>query len=87
MKSESGSGAGESGGVASEGLGGAASEARKTFDWSGAAPEGVVCPACWGELRAEVRAGTESLVCAGCGRRYPVVYGIPVLIVERAEQG
>jgi hypothetical protein len=55
-------------------------ESEKTFDWSGASPEGVVCPACWGELRADVGA----LVCVGCRQRYPVVDGIPVLIVERA---
>ena len=71
MADEAGTGAGEE-------LGGI----KKTFDWSGAVPEGVVCPACWGELIA----GSETLVCAGCGRRYPVVDGIPVLIVERAEQ-
>jgi hypothetical protein len=44
-------------------------------------PEGVVCPACLGELSA----ATGTLVCAACERRYPVVDGIPVLIVERAE--
>ncbi|HEV2484832.1 MAG TPA: Trm112 family protein [Terracidiphilus sp.] len=41
----------------------------------------LACPACLGDLRlAETR-----LVCAGCGRGYPVVDGIPVLIAERAE--
>jgi len=47
----------------------------------------VVCPACWGELSAAIGAEADLLVCAACGRRYPVVDGIPVLIVERAEQG
>jgi hypothetical protein len=83
MKSELGSGAGESDGMASQGSSGMSGEAKKTFDWSGAAPEGVVCPACWGALGA----AEGTLVCVGCGRRYPVVDGIPVLIVERAEQG
>lgn len=41
----------------------------------------LACPACRGDLRAE----TERLACCGCGRRYPVVDGIPVLIAERAE--
>jgi hypothetical protein len=41
----------------------------------------LACPACLGDLRAEV----ARLVCAGCGRGYPVVDGIPVLIAERAE--
>ncbi len=43
--------------------------------------DALVCPACMGELRAE----ECSVVCVGCGRRYPVVDGIPVLIVEKAE--
>jgi hypothetical protein len=60
--------------------GGTASATKETFEWSGVVPEGVVCPACFGELSA----GAGTLVCAGCGRRYPVVNGIPVLIVERA---
>ncbi len=63
--------------------GASAGGTKKTIDWSGDVPEGVVCPACFGELSA----GAEMLVCAGCGRRYPVVAGIPVLIVERAELG
>lgn len=40
----------------------------------------LACPACLGDLRADAAA----LVCAGCGRGYPVVDGIPVLIAERA---
>ena len=83
MKSEASLGAGESGGKTSEISNGPATETRKTFDWNGAVPEGVVCPACWGELIADA----ETLVCGACGRRYPVVGGIPVLIVGRAERG
>jgi uncharacterized protein YbaR (Trm112 family) len=41
----------------------------------------LACPACYGELRRE----DARLVCASCRRGYPVVDGIPVLIVERAE--
>lgn len=38
--------------------------------------EQLACPTCHGDLRLdEVR-----LQCAGCGRIYPVVDGIPVLI-------
>jgi hypothetical protein len=40
------------------------------------------CPACLGELRLE----ETRLVCAGCGRAYPIVDGIPVLIVVRAAE-
>jgi uncharacterized protein YbaR (Trm112 family) len=41
----------------------------------------LACPACLGDLRLE----EIRLVCAACGRTYPVVDGIPVLIAERAE--
>lgn len=40
----------------------------------------LACPACLGDLRME----EARLVCAGCGRAYPVVDGIPVLIAGRA---
>jgi uncharacterized protein YbaR (Trm112 family) len=41
----------------------------------------LACPACHGDLHAE----DSRLVCSACGRRYPIVDGIPALIVERAE--
>lgn len=41
----------------------------------------LACPACHGELRLE----DSRLLCVSCRRAYPVVDGIPVLIVERAE--
>ena len=48
--------------------------------------EGVIrqfaCPACAGDLRLD----NSRLRCAACGRAYPVIDGIPVLIAERAEQ-
>ena len=40
----------------------------------------LACPACYDSLRYE----TSRLVCTACGRSYPIVDGIPVLIVERA---
>lgn len=40
----------------------------------------LACPACFTGLRP---ADTQ-LVCTGCGRGYPIIDGIPVLIVERA---
>jgi hypothetical protein len=40
----------------------------------------LACPACLGGLFAE----GERLVCAVCGRGYPIVDRIPVLIAERA---
>jgi len=42
--------------------------------------EDLVCPVCFGALRF-----TElNVECAACGRSYPVVDDIPVLIAERA---
>ncbi len=44
----------------------------------------LVCPACHGEL-AEHR-GDQRLDCRVCGRRYPVRDGIPIMLIEEAEQ-
>ena len=40
----------------------------------------IVCPACCARLVVEA----DAIRCVGCGRRYPVEDGIPVLIVDRA---
>jgi hypothetical protein len=42
----------------------------------------LACPACLGRLSLEA----ERLLCAACGRAYPIVDGIPVLIAGRAEK-
>ena len=39
----------------------------------------LACPACLGALRLE----GARLLCAACGRAYPIVDGIPVLIAGR----
>jgi uncharacterized protein YbaR (Trm112 family) len=41
----------------------------------------LACPACLGGLSLDDR----KLVCGECGRAYPIVDGIPVLIAGRAE--
>src|SRR5437870_10105873 len=41
----------------------------------------LACPAC----RCPVRPLGRGLVCGGCGRTYPVVNGIPVLLPEGSE--
>jgi hypothetical protein len=41
----------------------------------------LACPACLGAFRLE----TDKLVCAQCGRAYPIVDGIPLLIAGRGE--
>ena len=54
-------------------------EKTKAADLGGWAGD-LACPVCFGLLTfSEVE-----VVCAGCGRSYPVVDGIPVLIAERA---
>jgi len=42
----------------------------------------LACPACLGALRAHA----DHVLCAACGRIYPVMDGIPVLIAERAQR-
>jgi uncharacterized protein YbaR (Trm112 family) len=40
----------------------------------------LVCPVCHGGLTL----GSGSVDCSGCGRRFPVVDGLPVLLADRA---
>ena len=40
----------------------------------------LVCPSCKGELREE----STELACTGCGLRYPVRDGIPIMLIEEA---
>jgi uncharacterized protein len=49
----------------------------------GAWAERLACPACLHPLRVEA----ACLICTGCGRTYPIVDGIPVLIPDRAATG
>jgi hypothetical protein len=42
----------------------------------------VICPACRADLRE--LAADAGLECVACGRVYPVVDGIPVLLVDQA---
>ena len=42
----------------------------------------LACPAC----KTEVKADGDVLVCVQCGRRYPVRDGIPVMLIEEAEE-
>lgn len=54
-------------------------EARRGIDldqWI----EDLVCPVCFGALQFS----KVAVECSACGRSYPVVDGIPVLIAERA---
>ncbi len=42
----------------------------------------LACPACQGDVELK----DEKIVCLKCGRRYPVKDGIPVMLVDEAEQ-
>ncbi len=41
----------------------------------------LACPFCKGDVFLK----DEKIVCASCGRKYPVREGIPVMLVEEAE--
>ena len=43
----------------------------------------LACPSCKSPLTQQ----SDRLVCTGCGLRYPVREGIPVMLVEEAEGG
>lgn len=41
----------------------------------------LCCPAC----RSAVHLAQDWIVCDGCGRRYPVREGIPIMLISEAE--
>ena len=42
----------------------------------------LACPACKGGVRPE----DKKIVCGKCGKRYPIRNGIPVMLVDEAEE-
>jgi len=44
----------------------------------------LVCPACHGELNEDEAA--SKLRCTRCGLAYPVLDGIPIMLIEEAEK-
>jgi hypothetical protein len=42
----------------------------------------LACPSC----RSAVTEEGDELACKGCGRRYPVKDGVPVMLVEESRQ-
>ena len=45
----------------------------------------VVCPQCRAELEAVPDSGAAiSVRCTACGRAYPIIDGIPILLADRA---
>ena len=55
-------------------------ESSQPLEFDESVLDQLACPVCLGGL---VFVG-ERLMCAGCGRGYAIVGGIPVLIAERA---
>jgi uncharacterized protein len=43
----------------------------------------LACPAC----KTPVHLEDQYIVCNTCGRRYPIRDGIPVMLIDEAEQG
>jgi uncharacterized protein YbaR (Trm112 family) len=42
----------------------------------------LACPHCKGGLKQE----GEKIICVSCGRKYPIRDGIPVMLVDEAEE-
>jgi len=42
----------------------------------------LVCPDC----KEDVKLKGDRLVCVGCGKRYPIRDGIPIMLVDEAEE-
>ena len=62
-------------------MGGSSSSSLKNdfSEFFSAIRELLACPVCRGELRFDPNLDADRLVCAQCGRVYPVVDGIPML--------
>ncbi len=44
------------------------------------------CPACAGKGRGELTAVKEDWLACDCGRQYPIVEGIPVMLPDEGEK-
>jgi hypothetical protein len=42
----------------------------------------LACPVC----KADVKLEEQRIVCSKCGRKYPVRDGIPIMLIDEAEQ-
>ncbi len=42
----------------------------------------LACPACKGDVHEK----EGKIVCQGCGRKYPIKDGIPIMLVEESEK-
>lgn len=41
----------------------------------------LACPAC----KADVQLKDEKIVCKQCGKKYPIKNGIPIMLIDEAE--
>lgn len=46
----------------------------------------LACPACKADVVLETAGTTEKIACTKCKRKYPVRDGIPVMLIDEAEQ-
>ncbi|MEW5944811.1 MAG: Trm112 family protein [bacterium] len=44
----------------------------------------LACPVCKADVRYDEP--NQKLICAGCGRKYPVRDGIPIMLEDEAER-
>ena len=42
----------------------------------------LACPAC----KADVKLEEQKIVCTECGRKYPIREGLPIMLIDEAEQ-
>ena len=42
----------------------------------------LACPACQGDVQLK----DERIVCVKCDRKYPIKNGIPIMLIDEAEQ-
>jgi len=45
----------------------------------------LVCPDCKADVKLDEE--HQKIVCTGCGKRYPIRDGIPIMLIEEAEEG
>lgn len=44
----------------------------------------LACPACKGEIYLDE--ANKKIVCKACGKKYPIRDGIPVMLIDEAEE-
>jgi len=43
----------------------------------------LACPAC----KSDVEKRQDKIICLGCSRKYPIKDGIPIMLIDEAENG